>query len=95
MNDNHKLWSRYRFITQLLKAKEDYYTNGTSKLTDSQYDKLESTFIVLHGREIYDEVVGVGYTKGSYKKYVKKLKELNKEIALRRENGTITISTED
>lgn len=77
MNDEHKLWSRYRFLTQLLKAKKDYYTDGTSKLTDQQYDSLESTFIVLHGREIYDEVVGVGYVQGSLEKYTKLLKELN------------------
>lgn len=94
-NDEHKLWSRYRFITQLLKAKKDYYTDGTSKLTDAQYDSLESTFIVLHGREIYDKVVGVGYIEGSLEKYKKLLKDLNKKIALRRDNESITVSTEN
>lgn len=80
MDENHRLWSQYRFMTQLLKAKKDYYTNGTSKLTDQQYDSLESSFIVLHGRELYDEVVGVGYIEGSLEKYQKKLKELNGKI---------------
>ena len=48
LDSEHKLWSQYRFLTQLLKAKKDYYTDGTSKLTDKQYDSLEYSFIVLH-----------------------------------------------
>tara|TARA_R110000737_G_scaffold272599_1_gene279579 strand:+ start:734 stop:1006 length:273 start_codon:yes stop_codon:yes gene_type:complete len=87
LDSEHKLWSQYRFLTQLLKAKKDYYTDGTSKLTDKQYDSLEYSFIVLHGREIYDEIVGVGYVEGSLEKYKKKLKELNNKINNRVNNG--------
>ena len=36
MDDDHRLWSQYKFTIQLLQAKKDYYTSGTSKLTDSQ-----------------------------------------------------------
>lgn len=86
IDEEHRLWSQYRFITQLLRAKKDYYNTGTSKLTDSEYDSLENSFIVLHGREIYDKVVGVGYREGSLEEYENKLKELN---------GCITVSTEN
>lgn len=80
MDEDHRLWSQYRFITQLLKAKRDYYKSGTSKLTDHQYDSLEDSFILLHGRSLYDNVVGVGYIEGSLEKYEDKLKELNGKI---------------
>ena len=76
-DDTQRLWSKYRFLTQLLKAKEDYYTTGTSKLTDQQYDHIESSFIVLHGREAYDEIIAVGYQKGLLEEYIKKFKYIN------------------
>lgn len=78
MDEDHRLWSQYKFITQLLRAKKDYYKTGTSKLSDSQYDSLENSFIVLHGRTLYDKVVGVGYVDGSLEEYESKLKVLNK-----------------
>ena len=85
-NETDRLWSQYRFMVQLLKAKKDYYKTGTSKLTDQQYDSLESSFIVLHGRALYDSILGVGYNEGSLEIYKKKLKELNESITTSTEN---------
>ena len=69
-------WSKYRFITQIYAAKKDYYNNGSSKLTDPQYDALERSFVAIHGKEVYDKYILVGYEEGRYEEFKKKLDQI-------------------
>ena len=65
---------------QLHKAKKEYYSNGNSKMTDADYDRLESSFILLHSRKRYDLYVGVGYTENAYEKYKSKFEQINTRV---------------
>lgn len=77
-SNNFRLWSMYKFLMQIHKAKRDYYVDGTSKLTDYEYDCMERSFKTLHSTRRYKLYVKVGYIDGMYEKYKTKFEQINR-----------------
>jgi len=55
------LQSKWSLLNRIYEAKSAYYGRGTSKLTDSEYDALENSFIAIHGEDELRTWGGVGY----------------------------------
>ncbi len=56
----HK-WSLYSLLAKYYSAKKSYYDSGTSNLTDSQYDALETSIRAIHGGDTLEVYGCVGY----------------------------------
>lgn len=76
-NEDHRLWSLYRFLMIIHRSKRDYYRKGTSRLSDNEYDAMERSFLTLHGKKRLDLYLGVGYTEGNFEKFRDKYEQIN------------------
>ena len=79
-------YSLFALMDKLYEAKRSYYSDGSSKLSDAEYDAIENSFKAVHGVELYDHYICVGYDKEKHKEI---LELKNKYDKLSRENWNI------
>ena len=85
------LYSLYGLMDKIHQAKKDYY-KGIPKLTDQQYDALETSFKTIHGQEAFDKWYAVGYDREKHDEIKKLFKiEIDKLTTIKlneeKENG--------
>lgn len=70
---NHKPWA---LLHELYVHKRNYY-NGNPKITDAEYDRIESSLIAIGGEEWFREWNCVGFDKNMHELV---LLEMSKEM---------------
>lgn len=76
---DNKLYSLYHLLDELYEAKRLYY-KGSPKLTDKQFDALESSIKNIHGNKVFEEWYTVGYDEEKHKIIKKNCKEESKKF---------------
>ena len=54
---------KYGLLNKIYEAKKAYYGDGSSKMTDAEYDALESSFVNIFSKELLQQYTCVGYDK--------------------------------
>lgn len=74
----HKEYSKWSLMDKIYEAKKNYYGPSSTKLSDSEYDAIETSFKAIHGESAFKELYCVGYD--AHKHGIIKMKLLRYEI---------------